>query len=315
MSRCFSLTASRDWCYRSVFTKSGLKSTITDLNDGTVIHCWIPKAQAPAKPNLLLIHGFGANAMWQWCSYIKLLLPHYNLYIPDLVFFGDSYTSLPDRTESFQARCLMRVMEANLVSKMSIVGLSYGGFVAYSMAAQFEERVERVVICCAGVCVEERDLKEGLFKVRDVEEAARILVPQTPETMKELLGFAFVKLPKVLPSCLLDDFISVMCTEFVEEKRDLIRAIPRNRKLADIPKITQPTLIVWGEQDQIFPLELGYRHLGDNAELVVLKNTGHAFIVEKVKEFFKQLKSFLIDPPHPPVPVSSDGYPKHNSHK
>lgn len=81
-----------------------------------------------------------------------------------------------------------------------------------------------------------------------------------------------------------------MCTDYVEEKRDLIRAIPKDRKLSDLPKIsqvrhfflsvfflfshkglsnakwliiffhfTQPSLIIWGEHDQVFPLELAYR--------------------------------------------------------
>ncbi|GJR70632.1 putative alpha/beta hydrolase fold protein [Tanacetum coccineum] len=52
------------------------------------------------------------------------------------------------------------------VKKVRVVGLSYGGFVAYSMAVQFKEMVERVVICCAGVCLEMKDLDDGLFPVR-----------------------------------------------------------------------------------------------------------------------------------------------------
>lgn len=36
-------------------------------------------------------------------------------------------------------------------------------------------------------------------------------------------------------------------------------------------------------------------HLGENARLVVIKNAGHTFNVEKSKEFFKHLKSFLVD--------------------
>lgn len=141
MPKCFSLTASRTWCYRSHFSNSGLRSTITDLGDGTVMHCWVPKTLKESKPNLLLIHGFGANALWQWGDVIRLMVPHFNVYVPDLLFFGDSYTTQPDRSESFQARCVMRVMEANRVGKVSLVGLSYGGFVAYSLAAQFRGEV------------------------------------------------------------------------------------------------------------------------------------------------------------------------------
>lgn len=242
--------------------------------------------------------------MWQWSELIRYVTPHFNVYVPDLLFFGDSFTTRPERTESFQAQCVMRVMEANSVRKVSLVGLSYGGFVAYSMAAQFKEVVERVVICCAGVCLEEKDLEEGMFKVTNIEEAANLLVPQTPEHLRELMRFVFLKPPTGLPTCLLNDFIHEMCTEYVEEKRDMIRAIPKDRKLSDLPKISQPTLIIWGDRDNVFPLELGHRlkrHLEENAQLIVIKNAGHAFVMEKHKEFYKTLKAFLIDFQPPPI--------------
>ncbi|CAI0447824.1 unnamed protein product [Linum tenue] len=152
MPACFSLTETRNWCYRSAFSSSGLRSTVSDLQDGTVIHCW--------------------------------------------------------------ARSLMRALQRqpSPVRKLSVVGLSYGGFVGYSMAAQFRDAVDRVVICCSGVCMEEKDLKEdGIFSVSDLEEAAKILVPQCPDKLRELVGYAFFRPPPVglLPPCLLTDFIEV----------------------------------------------------------------------------------------------------------
>ncbi|XP_047150436.1 2-hydroxy-6-oxononadienedioate/2-hydroxy-6-oxononatrienedioate hydrolase-like [Vigna umbellata] len=89
-----------------------------------------------------------------------------------------------------------------------------------------------------------------------------------------------------------------MCRDYEQEKRELIKALVKDRKLSDIPKISQPTLIIWGEHDQVFPLELGHRlkrHLGDNAQLVVIKKAGHAFCAEKANEFFSIFKSYLLD--------------------
>jgi pimeloyl-ACP methyl ester carboxylesterase len=175
------------------------------------MHCWVPKTRKDSRPDLLLIHGLGANALWQWGDVIQHFVPYFNVYVPDLVFFGDSYTTRPERTESFQAQCLMRVMEAHSVQKFSLVGLSYGGFVGYSLAAQFAEAVERVVICCSGICMEEKDLIEGVFAVSDLEEAGRILVPQSPDKLRELVGYTFFRPPPVrlIPSCFLADFIDV----------------------------------------------------------------------------------------------------------
>nr|XP_004300648.2 PREDICTED: uncharacterized protein LOC101312060 [Fragaria vesca subsp. vesca] len=298
---CFSFAESKNSCFRSNFIRAGLCSTLTDLNDGgTTMHCWVPISPNSSKPNLLLLHGLGPNAMWQFADLIHHVTPHFNVYVPDLLFFGDSSTARPDRSESFQAECVMRVMEAHSVRVFSLVGLSYGGFVGYTLAAQYKEAVERVVICCAAVCMEEKDLREGVFTVSDLDEAASILVPQTPSKLKELVKHTFFRPPPMglMPSCLLRDFIEIMFTDFVQEKKELILAIPKNRKLSDLPKIHQPTLIIWGEHDHLFPLEYAHKlkmHLGENAQLAIIKGAGHAISAEKSKEFNKQIKSFLID--------------------
>ncbi|KDP40902.1 hypothetical protein JCGZ_24901 [Jatropha curcas] len=308
MARCFSFTSSRDWFYRYSFCNAGLRSTSTDLCDGTHMHCWVPRTPKLSKPNLVLVHGFGANAMWQYGDQLRHFTARFNVYVPDLLFFGESYTLRPERHESFQAKCLMKLLVKLGVHKIRLVGVSYGGFVGYSLAAQFPDAVERIVLCCAGVCLEEKDMESGLFKVSNLDDAADILLPQTPDKLRELMKFSFVRPARGVPSCFLADYIDVMCTEYAVEKRELIHAILKNRKLSNLPKITQPTLIIWGDQDQIFPVELAYRllrHIGRSADLVVVKNAGHAVNLEKSKEFGKHLKSFLVDSDSPPATTVS----------
>ncbi|CAN0878367.1 Uncharacterized protein Mb2734, partial [Linum grandiflorum] len=245
MAKCFSYTATQDSCYRYSFARAGLKSSTTDLGDGgTIMHCWSPKSPSKSKPNLVLIHGFGANAMWQFNDFISPLKSKFNLYIPDLLFFGDSHTTRTDRSESFQARCVVSLMAAHGVLRMDLMGLSYGGFVAYRIAAEYPERVGRVVLGCAGVCLEEKDMVDGMFHVKSVDEAVGILLPQTPEKCRQLLRLSFYKPPPVAPSCFLSDFIEVMCTEYLQERRELIETLHRDRKLSSLPRITQP---YWGE--------------------------------------------------------------------
>ncbi|KAG2254728.1 hypothetical protein Bca52824_084864 [Brassica carinata] len=236
MTGCFSFSEVIERTYKSGFKRSGLRPVTIDLKDGTVVHFWVSKTRLESKPNLLLIHGLGASAIWQWYDVARRLSPHFNLFIPDLT--------------------LMRALEAQSVKRFSLVGLSYGGFVGYRMAAMYGDAVEKVVICCAAV-------------VSDLEEAAKILVPESVKKLRELIGYIFYKpaLARLVPPCLLHDFI--------EHK----------------------TLIIWGEHDQVFPLEMGKRlekHLGDNGKLVVIKRTGHIFNFEKPKTYVKLLKSFLI---------------------
>ncbi|XP_027161243.1 pimeloyl-[acyl-carrier protein] methyl ester esterase-like isoform X3 [Coffea eugenioides] len=239
MAGGISFTASADWLHRYFFAYAGLKSVTTDFGDGTVMHCWVPKTAEPSKPNLLLLHGFGANAMWQYREHLRHLVPRFNTYVPDLLFFGESSTKSPERTEEFQAQCVMKLMELHGVQKMNLVGISYGGFVGYSMAVQFPEAIEKLVLCSTGVCSEEKDMEKGLFPIPDLDEAAEVLVPQTPDKLQELFNLTFVKPVKRVPSCFLTDFIDVMCTDHVKEKRELIKNILKDRQLSKIPRITQ----------------------------------------------------------------------------
>ncbi|XP_010555370.1 PREDICTED: monoacylglycerol lipase abhd6-A-like [Tarenaya hassleriana] len=298
MVSCFSYTACRNKCFRYSFSSAGLRSSTADLGDGTIVHCWVPRTHLDHKPTLVLLHGIGANAMWQWDWFIDRFIPRFNVYVPDLLFFGDSHTTRPERSESFQARCVMAVMDAHGVRTMAVAGISYGGFVAYAMAAQFKERVERLVLICAGVSLEESDMDNGLFKVKSAEEAATILFPQSPAKLRQLLRLAFFKPPIVIPSCIANDYIRMMCTEHLQERTELVEALHKGRRFSNLAKITQPTMIIWGDEDQVFPVELAHRlkgHLGENARLTILKKTGHAINEEKPKEMYKYMKSFLVD--------------------
>ncbi|CAL9776928.1 unnamed protein product [Musa acuminata subsp. burmannicoides] len=302
MPRWLSFTLFRDRCHRRAFLAAGLRPSATALADGATVHCWVPARPDPSRSPLLLLHGFGATAIWQWSAHLRPLLgAGFDLYVPDLLFFGVSAAPGPDRSESYQAQCIMAVMEAAGVRRFGLVGVSYGGFVAYRMAAMYPTAVERVVLCCAGVCLEERDLAAGLFVVSDLPEATEILLPQRPEKLRQLVRLSFVRPPPLMPSVFLRDYIQVMCKDYLKEKTELIQAVFNERKHSDLPKINQPTLIFWGEQDQIFPLELGHRlqrHLGDNSQLAVISNAGHAVNLEKPKEFCEHIIAFFLDSPH-----------------
>ncbi|KAL0724342.1 hypothetical protein Bca4012_038941 [Brassica carinata] len=248
MASSFTFSGAIEKTYKSGFKKSGLQSVIIDVNDETKVHFWVSRTRVESKPNLLLIHGLGPSAIWQWYKVARRLSPHFNLFIPDLVIFGGSSTSRPERTDVFQAQTLMQALDNQSVTRFSLVGLSYGGFVGYRMAAMFGKAVERVVICCAAVCMEENDMRDGgVFKVSDIDEASKILVPESVEKLRELMGFIFYKpflaLAKLVPTSVLHDFIEhVLTRDNMEEKREMIKNLLKDRIISEIPKLTQVIL-------------------------------------------------------------------------
>uniref|UniRef100_A0A0E0D1G7 AB hydrolase-1 domain-containing protein n=1 Tax=Oryza meridionalis TaxID=40149 RepID=A0A0E0D1G7_9ORYZ len=297
-----SFSLARDRFLRRRFLSAGLRPFSIRLPSpagaGTTVHVWAPPR--PARRPVLLLHGFGASATWQWASYLRpLLAAGFDPIVPDLLFFGDSCTPAADRSEVFQATAVKAAMDAIGVRRFDVVGVSYGGFVAYQMAAMYPEAVDRAVMVCAGVCLEETDLAAGLFPVAGVAEAAELLVPSRPADVRRLVHLTFVRPPPIMPSCFLRDYINVMGSDHNQEKTELLHTLINGRKLSDLPKISQPTLIIWGEQDQVFPMELAHRlerHLGEKSRLVVIKKAGHAVNLEKDKEVCKNIVQYLREP-------------------
>lgn len=265
----------------------------------TTLRVWCPAAPS-SKPPLLLLHGFGGDAKWTWARNLPRLSRHFHVYAPDLVFFGaQSRSASPLRSVAFQARCAAEAMRLLGVPRYDVAGISYGGFVAYRMAAMFPEAVHRVALVCAGVCLEERDLAEGLFPVAGIGEAAALLVPHRPEEVRRLVRLTFARPPLIMPSCFLWDYIKVMGSDHIQEKAELLYALINGRQLCTLPKLTQPTLIIWGEQDRVFPMELAHRlnrHLEGNSRLVVIKNAGHAVNIEKPREVCRSIIEFFKEP-------------------
>ncbi|OEL37237.1 hypothetical protein BAE44_0001742 [Dichanthelium oligosanthes] len=257
-----SFAAARDRFLRHRFLSAGLRPFSVRLpspaGTSTVVHLWA--SPRPARRPVLLLHGFGASATWQWAPYLRsLLTAGLDPIVPDLLFFGASSSTLPDRSETFQARTIKAAMDGMGVRRFAVVGVSYGGFVGYRIAAMYPEAVEQVVLVSSGVCLDEQDLAAGLFPVADVGEAAELLVPRRPAEVRRLVKLTFVRPPPIMPSCFLRDYINVMGSDHIQEKTELLFALINDRKLSDLPKISQPTLIIWGEQDQVFPMELAHR--------------------------------------------------------
>ncbi|KAH9321109.1 hypothetical protein KI387_015748 [Taxus chinensis] len=288
----------RDWSLRLYFIYCGMTSQLIKVDQATEMHCWVPTTPSPTKQNLVLIHGFGANAMWQWHPQIRPLLQNFNLYVPDLIFFGKSYSTSSGRTEFFQAEAVMKLLKQLGVGKFHLGGISYGGFVAYRLAHLFPQAVERVVIISSGVCMVYQE-KDELFRNNNSLAVADILLPQTPDNMRLLMKFAMYRPPRMLPSFLLQDFINTMYTEHRERKAELLQHVVLSKEAAPpLPVINQETLIIWGDHDLVFPLELGQRlkrHLGDRAKLAVLKDSGHAAQLENPNEFNNLIETFLLD--------------------
>ncbi|KAG6500276.1 hypothetical protein ZIOFF_040119 [Zingiber officinale] len=127
-TRCLlSFVSLRELLLHLSFLCYGLQSVTLDLGHAS-LHIWGPNPRHTSrKPALLLIHGFGGNSK--------------------------SRSSCADRTVGYQAQCVAEAMRLLGVARYFVMGISYGGFVAFRLAEMEAESVERMAILTAGICM------------------------------------------------------------------------------------------------------------------------------------------------------------------
>ncbi|XP_074582776.1 uncharacterized protein LOC141839025 [Curcuma longa] len=297
--RLLSFVSLRELLLHLSFLRCGLRPVTLDLGHAS-LHIWGPTPRRSGrKPALLLIHGFGGNSKWQWERQIGVLSRSFDLYIPDLVFFGRSRSSCADRSVGYQARCVAEAMRLLGAARYSVMGISYGGFVAFRLAEMEAESVERVAILTAGICMTPEQLRE--MSGKEKRDVCEMLLPQKADDLRTLVNRSMYRPPKWIPSFFLQDFVEVMYRDQRKERVELLTKLLDNGIDQDpVPVLTQDTLILWGDKDAIFPLQLAHqlqRHLGEKAKLEVIKDAGHALQLEKAEKVNYFIEKFLMSEP------------------
>ncbi|XVE88625.1 hypothetical protein DITRI_Ditri19aG0084700 [Diplodiscus trichospermus] len=290
------LTKFMDTILSLYFRLCDLSPCAIDLDDQTTIHFWVPNHRRFNKPSLVMVHGYGGNSLWQFLYQVGPLSRKFNVYIPDLLFFGKSYSKSPNRSDLFQAECLSDGLKRMGVDRFSVYSISYGGFVAYRMAEMHPDTVEKIVIVSSGILYTDDQRVKQLRKIG--RHPSEILVPKNPHDLRLLVNLSMYKQNSLywLPDFLLREFVTMMYDHCRKEKIELAEHLVDKKADTNLAVLTQETLIIWGDQDNVFPLELAHqlqRHLGSKSRLEIIKDTGHAANMESPDEVNKLVISFV----------------------
>ena len=256
--------------------RAGLSSTVLKTKDGT-LHSWV----GSNGPPLLLLQGFGSDAKWQWHPQIRSFAKKRRLFLPDLMFFGSSRSTSRERSLDFQARMVLTLMDHHQVETFDLMGISYGGLVAYHLARNWPDRVKKLVMVgTPGPVMTPTDYDDMLTKL-GVDDIADVMVPSDPEGLRRLIQIAYHHPPRV-PKYALRDAYEHLFTEQVSEKRQLLSHLLEQmteQSEVESPVLPHETLLVWGRHDRVFPVDLGRRfraRLRPNSQLHVIDRAAHA---------------------------------------
>ncbi len=277
------------------FRKLGMSEHTESLGHATV-RFWLGP---DTGPDLLLAHGFGASAIWQWHPHVQALAEHYRIIMPDLLWFGGSYSDDLDYSVDHQVEVLRRLLAKLGVDGCHVVGISYGGFVAYELAATEPERVRKLVLIDSPGRAYAIDDYRELCQRFEIEHIETLMLPTEPEGIRTLMHVAS-RHPPYAPRWVLRQALKELYSENREHQKGLIRAM-----LDQVPAVASrdgqlraPTLIFWGSHDPIFPVELAHRlklQLGETARLEIIEDASHAPNLEYPKQTNELLLGFLVE--------------------
>ncbi|XP_077253476.1 uncharacterized protein LOC143892625 [Tasmannia lanceolata] len=285
---------------------TGLRPQSVEIEPGTVVNMWVPsqmingghykyKKTKSKKPSVLLIHGFAGEGILTWAFQVLGLVGKYNVYVPDLLFFGfyGSATSSPDRSVEFHSECLAKAMVKLGVEKCGVVGFSYGAILAFKMA-QFHPELVSCLVITGSLANNTKSIINPLLQRLGFSSVSDLLLPTTPEGINDLLS-AGVHINIWFPYRFLQDYLKLMFS-YRQERGELLQKSVINDEDAVHFNFQQNILLLWGEYDQIFNFEVAKKlkeELGQRAILHALKDAGHLAQLERPLLYNKHLKEFL----------------------
>ncbi|QLE83979.1 alpha/beta hydrolase [Shewanella sp. Scap07] len=272
---------------------AGYSQTRITLEDGGTLSYW-QVGQGEAKPTLLLVHGFGGDAQSSWQQVMLNLAHDYHIIAPDLAWFGQSY-SHGEANLATQTQLMQELLDHLALTSVNLVGISYGGFVSFDLMVK-DARVEKAVILASPAYLFSDAELAKLSQRFAVESPEAIFVPQNKAEMRHLLAGTFDNFPWY-PGFIDEQIYQRYFAQWQPQKRSLIQTLPQHRdQIANDVELSQlpETLLIWGENDKVFPLSAGLA-LADTikAPIVVIPDAPHGISNEYPEIVTRAIKEFI----------------------
>ena len=237
-------------------------------------------------PTVILLHGYSDS----WVSYTRvlpLLDKKYHVYVPDLRGHGESERPASGYTLPDFAGDIVAFMDAKSIRKATIVGHSMGSFVAQHVAIMAPERVERLVLVGSAPAVSNGEVSQLQIEVNALTD------PVPPKFVTE---FQKSVITRPVPDEFMDRVIQESLKLPARVWRDAMAGMLTQNSSVTLGKIKAPTLIIWGDQETVFPKRSDQEVLRKaipKAELKVYEGTGHCPNWEEPARFVKDLQEFV----------------------
>jgi pimeloyl-ACP methyl ester carboxylesterase len=242
------------------------------INNQLINYC---EAATAGEKCLLFLHGWRSNKeIWRD---VILKLSNYPVFALDLPGFGGSQIPKQAFTVGDYADVVAGFIKKLDLKNTIIVGHSFGGRVGIKLASQHPGLISKLVLVdSAGFAMDES-------KKNFINTAAKIAKPFfKPKIMQGLRKKIYQKIGSedyVATPGLTQTYLNVISEDLTEY----------------VKKISQPTLIIYGQNDTATPPEFGKKMHGliPNSKFQILPNAGHFSFLDQPEEFVKVVSDFI----------------------
>jgi pimeloyl-ACP methyl ester carboxylesterase len=237
-------------------------------------------AEAGEGPAIVVLHGLMGTLSNFEATFNHFSKNGYTVLIPELPLY-----SLPllDTNVKNLAKFLKEFLQHKKLDKVILLGNSLGGHIGLYFTKHYQEKVIALVLTGSS----------GLY-----EKAMGDSFPKRGnyEYIEQKTKAVFYD-PAIGTKEMVDDVFKI-----VNERNSVIRTLAiaksaiRHNMAADLPKMSQPTCIIWGKQDMVTPPEVAedFQKLLPNSDLFWIDKCGHAAMMEQPEEFNAILHKWLL---------------------
>jgi pimeloyl-ACP methyl ester carboxylesterase len=258
---------------------------------------------AGTGPTVLLIHGMAGSSS-AWLPVMEDLAAHVTVVAPDLPGHGQSDKPRGDYSLGAQASMLRDLLVALGHPSATVVGQSLGGGIAMQFAYQYPERVERLVLVCAGGLGQDVMPLLRALTLPGVEYVLPVAFqPVIRSAVETVTGWAgrlglrpapaTLQMWKSYTSLIDDDTREA----FLHTLRSVVDVKGQRVSARDRLYLTErvPTMVVWGADDPVIPVSHAHEahEAMPGSRLEIIEGAGHFPHCEEPRRFAKLLVDFV----------------------
>jgi len=244
---------------------------------------------------IVLLHGT-SSSLHTWQGWVDQLKGSRRVITLDLPGFGLTGPFPDDHYDmDHYVVFLSNFLNSLNVKRYVLVGNSFGGNLAWHMALAHPAQVDRLILVDAGgYDYQPKSMPIG-FRIAQIPLLNKVMEYTLPRRMvASSVRSVYADDSKVTPE-LIDRYYDL--TLRAGNRHALVQRFkqPVGVDAYRIHLVTAPTLILWGAEDQLIPLEYGQKFNQDikGSQLVVLDHLGHVPQEEDPVKSVAPVKTFL----------------------